>query len=147
MRTYAKTLSRPEPASPRGAKGRHAKPSGPPVQDFDHGRPLPASTGHADVIPEALPAPTGPLPAEETGAPDWREPGLAPAASPLPRRVAGQSGRVAPTADDALRPKTGDPLRPLGVIPSLTVSGAPPWEPAPKPPGVSQADAGSWGGS
>ena len=140
MRTYAKTPSRPEPASPRGARGRHAKPSGPPVQDLEYGRPLPASTGHADVVTEALPAPTDPLPTEETGGgPDWREPGLAPAASPLPRRVAGQSGRVAPMA--------GDALRPLDVIPSLTVSGAPPWEPASKPPGVSQADAGSWGSS
>jgi hypothetical protein len=133
MRTYAKTPSPLEPASPRGARGRHAKPSGPPVQDLDHGRPLPASAGRANAITEALPAPTGPLPAEETGGPDWREPGLDSAASPLPRRVAGQSGRVAPMAGDALRSMAGDALRPLGVIPSLTVSGAPPWEPAPKP--------------
>jgi hypothetical protein len=91
MRTYAKTPSGPEPASRRGAGSRHAKASGPPEQDFDDGRPLPAGRARAGVIAEVLPA--GSLPAEETGGGrDWREPGLAPAASPLPRRVAGQSG-------------------------------------------------------
>jgi hypothetical protein len=136
MRIYAKTPPEPEPASPRGARGRHAKGSGQPEQDFDYGRRLWASTGHAGVIAQALPAPVGSLPAEEAGGgPDRREAGLAPTESPLPRRVAGQSGWVAPMA--------GDPLHPLGVIELLEVSGAPPWEPAPKPSGVSQADAGS----
>jgi hypothetical protein len=129
MRTYAKMPSGADPALRRGSGGRHAKSSRPHEQDFDHGRPLLAGIGRAAVIAEALRPPAGSPPAEETGGePDQREPGLAPTAFPLPRRVAGQSGRVAYLASD--------PVHPLGVIPSLKVSGAPPWEPAPKPPGM-----------
>jgi hypothetical protein len=56
-------------------------------------------------------------------------PGLAPGppASPLPRRVAGQSGVAYPA---------GDPARPPGVTRPPQVPGGPPWGPAPKPPGV-----------
>jgi hypothetical protein len=136
MGADAQGPSGPGPASARGARGRHAKPSGLPVPDFGDGRPSPTSTGPAGGTAEVLPAPTGGLPAEESGGPDWREPGPAPAASVLPRRVAGQSGRVASVAGDPLRPLSGAPLLPLGVIEPLKVSGAPPWEPAPKPPGV-----------
>jgi hypothetical protein len=128
MRANAQAPSGPDPASARGARGRHAKPTGPHVPDPGHGRPLPAGIGRAGGTAEMLPAPADGLLAEETGGSGWREPGPAPAASPLPRRVAGQSGRVAYLA--------GDPLRPLGVIEPLKVSGAPPWEPAPKPSGV-----------
>jgi len=46
-----------------------------------------------------------------------------PPASPLPRRVAGQSGVA----------YAGDPARPPGVIWPLRVSSGPPWGPAPKP--------------
>jgi len=99
------------------------------VQDPGHGRLLLADTDRAAVTADPLPAPTGSLPAEETGGePDLREPGHEPATSPLPRRVAGQSGWVAYPA--------GEPAHPLDVIQSLKVSGDPPWEPAPKPPDV-----------
>lgn len=139
MRAYAKVPPGPGPASQHtegGRRARHAKPRGQPVPDSGHGRPLSASTGRADVSAEMLPAPAGGPPAEETGGPDWGEPGAAPAASPLPRRVAGQSGRVAPVAGDPVRPLAGGPVRPPDVIQQLKVSGAPPWEPAPKPPDV-----------
>ncbi len=46
-----------------------------------------------------------------------------PPASPLPRRIAGQSGVV----------YAGDPARPPGVIWPLRVSSGPPWGPAPMP--------------
>jgi len=46
-----------------------------------------------------------------------------PPASPLPRRIAGQSGVA----------YAGDPARPPGVIWPPRASGGPPWEPAPKP--------------
>jgi hypothetical protein len=136
MRANAQAPSGPESASVRGARGRHAKPGGLPVPGFGHGRPLAASTGRAGGTAEMLPAPAVGLPAEKTGGPDWREPGPAPAASPLPRRVAGQSGRVAYLAGDPARPLAADPARPVAVIQQLKVSGAPPWEPAPKPPGA-----------
>lgn len=136
MRANAQAPSGPGPASARGARGRHAKPSGAPVPDFGHGRPLPSGTVRAGGTAEMLPAPAGDLPAEEAGGPAWREPGPAAAASPLPRRVAGQSGRVAYLAGDPSGPLAADPARPAAVIQQLKVSGAPPWEPAPKPPGV-----------
>jgi hypothetical protein len=52
------------------------------------------------------------------------EPGNETVISPLPRRVAGLSGGVA------------HPAGPPGVIGRARVSGGPPWEPAPEPPGT-----------
>jgi hypothetical protein len=46
-----------------------------------------------------------------------------PPASPLPRRISGQSGVV----------YAGDPARPPGVTPPPRASGRPPWGPAPTP--------------
>ena len=67
-------------------------------------------------------------PAEEADTePDLPKPAPGPPASPLPRRIAGQSG-VAYPADD--------PARPPGVTRPPQVPGGPPWGPAPKPPGV-----------
>jgi hypothetical protein len=63
-------------------------------------------------------------PAEEAGAgPDLPRPAPGPPASPLPRRIAGQSGVAYPA---------GDPARPPGTI-LPQASGGPPWGPAPKP--------------
>jgi hypothetical protein len=71
---------------------------------------------------------TGRAPDDEPdNEPDRREPDDEPPTAPLPRRIAGQSGWVAPLA--------GAPVHPLGVIQEPGVSGGPPWEPAPKPPG------------
>ena len=68
------------------------------------------------------------MPAEGAGdEPDLREPGKEPVIFPLPRRVAGQAGVLAYGA------------APPGVIRPAGVSGGPPWEPAPKPPGMSYA--------
>ena len=65
------------------------------------------------------PSRTGSPPAEGAGGePDLAEPGDDPPASPLPRRVAGQSGVAYPA---------GDPARPPGVIRPPGVSGGPPW--------------------
>jgi hypothetical protein len=58
-----------------------------------------------------------------------QEPAGEPPTGPLPRRVAGQSGRVVTRAP-------GDLAHPHGVVRSPTVSGGPPWGPAPKPPGI-----------
>jgi hypothetical protein len=67
-------------------------------------------------------------PAEGAGAePDLPGPATGPPASPLPRRVAGQSGVAYPA---------GDPAHPPGVSRAPQASGSPPWGPAPKPPGV-----------
>jgi len=61
-------------------------------------------------------------PAEEAGAESGlAEPGHEPPASPLPRRVAGQSGVAYPA---------GDP----GAVRPPRASDGPPWGPAPKPP-------------
>jgi hypothetical protein len=57
------------------------------------------------------------------------EPAGEPTTGPLPRRVAGQSGRVVTRAP-------GDLAHPQGVVLSPRVSGGPPWGPAPKPPGI-----------
>jgi hypothetical protein len=65
-------------------------------------------------------------PAEEAGTgPDLPEPGHEPPASPLPRRIAGQSGAAYPA---------GGPERPSGATWPPRASGEPPWEPAPRPP-------------
>ena len=73
------------------------------------------------------PSRTGSLPAEGAGGePGLPEPGNAPPPSPLPRRVAGQSGVVA------------YPAGPPGAIRPAGVSGGPPWDPAPKPPGLAR---------
>jgi hypothetical protein len=67
-------------------------------------------------------------PAEEADTePDLPKLAPGPPASPLPRRIPGQSG-VAYPADD--------PARPPGVIQPPQAPGGPPWGPAPKPPGV-----------
>src|SRR5262249_27242624 len=74
----------------------------------------------------ASPSRTGSRPAEDAGG----EPGPSgqePPASPLPRRVAGQSGAGYPA---------GNPARPSGAIRPPRASDGPPWGPAPKPPGV-----------
>jgi hypothetical protein len=71
------------------------------------------------------PPPADSPPAEGAGAgPDFPEPAAGPPASPLPRRVAGQSGVGYPA---------GDPARPPGVTRPPGPSGGPPWGPAPKP--------------
>ena len=63
-------------------------------------------------------------PAEGAGAePDLPETAPGPPASPLPRRIVGQSGVA----------YAGDPARLPGVIWPPQVSGGPPWGPAPKP--------------
>jgi hypothetical protein len=104
MRTYAKTSPGPEPARQLDAEGRHPKASSPPGHD------------------------SGSVPAEPAegaaGEPGLEEPGNETVLSPLPRRVAGQSGVVA------------HPAGPPGVIRRARVSGGPPWEPAPEPPGT-----------
>jgi len=56
--------------------------------------------------------------------PDLSEPAPGLPASPLPRRIAGQSGVAYPA---------GDPARPPGVTRPPQASGGPPWGPAPKP--------------
>jgi hypothetical protein len=53
-------------------------------------------------------------------------PPAGPARAPLPVRPPGQSARIAPLTSD---PARQDAPAPPGV------SGGPPWEPAPKPPG------------
>ena len=79
-------------------------------------------------FPRSSPPRTDNPPAEGAGAdPDLPEPATGPPASPLPRRVAGQSGVAYPA---------GDPAHPPGVSRPPQVSASPPWGPAPKPPGV-----------
>jgi len=64
-------------------------------------------------------------PVEGGGAgPDLPEAAPGPPASPLPRRVAGESGVAYPA---------GDPARPPGMTRPPRASGGPPWGPAPKP--------------
>jgi hypothetical protein len=64
-------------------------------------------------------------PAEEADTePDLPRLAPGPPGSPLPRRVAGQSGVAYPA---------GDPARPPGVTWPPRVAGGPPWGPAPKP--------------
>src|SRR5215469_3974936 len=66
-------------------------------------------------------------PAEGADAePDLPKPAPEPTASPLPRRVAGQSGVAYPAGDSA---------HPPGVTRSSRVSGGSPWGPTSKPPG------------
>jgi len=78
-------------------------------------------------FPRSSPPRTDSPPAERADAePDLPEPAAGPPASPLPRRVAGQSGVAYPA---------GDPAHPPGVS-RPQVSASPPWGPAPKPPGV-----------
>jgi hypothetical protein len=74
----------------------------------------------------ASPARTASQPAEEAGGESGPS-GKEPPASPLPRRVAGQSGAGDPA---------GDPVRPAGAIRPPRASDRPPWGPAPKPPTV-----------
>jgi hypothetical protein len=105
MRTYAKTSPGPEPVPEHGSEGGHAKAITPPGQ---------ASGGSLAAEPAEGAA----------GEPGPGEPGNETVLSPLPRRVAGQSGVVA------------HPAGPPGVIRRARVSGGPPWEPAPEPPGT-----------
>jgi len=59
-----------------------------------------------------------------------------PTTAPLPRRVAGQSGRIARGAGDlSFLPGVTEHYSP-GAIEPPRVSGGPPWLPAPKPPGL-----------
>jgi hypothetical protein len=58
-----------------------------------------------------------------------------PPTAPLPRRVAGESGWVAGESGRAAR-APGELSSPPGVIGRPGVSGSPPWDPAPKPPGT-----------
>jgi hypothetical protein len=70
------------------------------------------------------PARTDSPPAEGAGAgADFPEPAAGPPASPLPRRIAGESGVA----------YAGDPARPPGVTRPSRRSGGPPWGPAPRP--------------
>jgi len=108
MRRYARMSSGAEPVPEHGSEGRHAKAITPPGQ---------ASGGSLAAEPAE----------GATGEPGLEEPGNERVMSPLPRRVAGQSGVVA------------HPAGPPGVIRRARVSGGPPWEPAPEPPGMSYA--------
>jgi hypothetical protein len=108
MRRYAKMSSGPEPVPEHGSEGRHPKAITPPGQDSGGSQAAELGEGAA-------------------GEPDLEEPGSETAISPLPRRVAGQSGVVA------------HPAGPPGVIRRARVSGGPPWGPAPEPPGMSYA--------
>jgi hypothetical protein len=59
-----------------------------------------------------------------------------PSTAPLPRRVAGQSGRIARgTGDLSFSPDAIEHYSP-GAIEPPRVSGGPPWPPAPRPPGL-----------
>jgi hypothetical protein len=104
MRAYAKTSPGPEPARQHDAGARHAKAITPPGQDSGGSLAAEPAEGAA-------------------GEPGIGEPGNE-TISPLPRRVAGQSGVVA------------HPAGPPGVIRRARVSGGPPWEPAPEPQGT-----------
>jgi hypothetical protein len=108
MRRYAKMSSGPEPVPGYGSEGRHPKSITPPGQDSGGSQAAEPAEGAAVE-------------------PRLEEPGNETAISPLPRRVAGQSGVVA------------HPAGPPGVIRRARVSGGPPWEPAPEPPGTSYA--------
>jgi len=74
----------------------------------------------------ASPARTASPTAEQAGGESGPS-GNEPPASPLPRRVTGQSGAGYPA---------GDPARPSGAIRPPRASDRPPWGPAPEPPGV-----------
>jgi hypothetical protein len=74
----------------------------------------------------ASPSRTSSPPAEQAGG-EFGPSGQEPPASPLPRRVAGQSGAGHPA---------GDPARPSGAIRLPRASHGPPWGPAPRPPVV-----------
>ena len=63
------------------------------------------------------------------------EPMSEPPTAPLPRRVAGESGRVAGEPGRVSRAPGEQPPLP-GVIGRPGVSGSPPWDPAPRPPGA-----------
>ena len=78
------------------------------------------------AIVRAEPWIPGPPEQESAGQFSQPEPMSEPHTAPLPRRVAGESGWVA--ADEL-------PLLPE-VIGRPGVSGSPPWDPAPKPPGA-----------
>ena len=82
-------------------------------------------------IPEQEPEPASP-PSQFS----QPEPASDPPTAPLPRRVAGGSGWVAPvTGELALHPSTILPSVVLpGTIQRPRVSGGPPWGPAPMPP-------------
>jgi hypothetical protein len=76
-----------------------------------------------------------PEPAGQPGPPELASD---PPTAPLPRRIAGESGWVAPaTGELTFRPATMAPSGTLpGTIQPPRVSGEPPWEPAPPPPGL-----------
>jgi hypothetical protein len=77
----------------------------------------PAHAGH-----EPLADPARPFSAAEAAAPLPRA--VTPVV-PLPQRIPGESGRVGPA--------TGELVAVPGVIRQPTVSGGPPWDPAPRP--------------
>jgi hypothetical protein len=79
-----------------------------------------------------VPAPSEPESAGQFSQPD---PVSEPPTAPLPRRVAGESGWVASESGRVARAPGEQPFPP-GVIGRPGVSGSPPWDPAPKPPGV-----------
>ena len=65
---------------------------------------------------------------ESASQPAPQEPTAGPPKAPLPRRVAGESGRAAPANGE---------LKPVPDVTQLArVSGGPPWAPAPKPRGI-----------
>ena len=69
---------------------------------------------------------------ESASQPAPQEPTAGPPKAPLPRRVAGESGRAAP-ANGELKPVPD-------VIQQTEVSAGPPWGPAPKPQGIPPRD-------
>jgi hypothetical protein len=87
------------------------------------------------TIVRAEPWIPGPAEPESAGQFSQSEPVSEPPTAPLPRRVAGESGWVAGESGRVPRAPGEQPPLP-GVIGRPGVSGSPPWEPAPKPPGV-----------
>ncbi len=113
----------PEPADSAGPP-----PPGPPPRELT----VPELTAPELTAPE-LAAPELAAPGPAPGSP---VPPVPPARRPLwtstsPARAAGQSGG----AGDAARPEEAPAPR-QNVIRPPRVSGSPPWEPAPKPPGL-----------
>lgn len=68
---------------------------------------------------------------EADSQPGRPEPAVEPPTGPLPRRIAGESGRV---ARELREPR--EPVDFPSLIRRPGVQGGPPWGPAPKPPGT-----------
>lgn len=127
----------PRWAGPADGDGRPA----PPLP----ARPAPPAPRHA-LPGHAWPAPVWPVPAwpvPSGSRPAGTQPGAAPALSFPVRRPAGLEEPAArPAEDAAARPATYPAPRPAtasgyarGTARPPKVSGSPPWDPAPRPPG------------